>query len=749
MSKNNKPGNKNSKLAAFEEIDFALYADNDKTISFMSNEVSMPLWLICLKNYYNTNQKEQTTVDLIWSHLRSQRKICAQIKECSFSENGAMRDKLSISFYYSTARVLIQGNKCRQWCTDVFPEIKLLVVSKRKNQEEFEIQSVIKDLCDEDDATREQSPPTEEDKINKPETSSVINVMNNILTEDDSICEPRQKLHQSNEDKTNVQELNSQSVIKDVVCDEDETICEMSQQPARLPENDKINEPESCSHENLSPVLKSNTEVPITTTPRKIKILPTPPRQFKSVSGNILNTIRKLEDENLQLKETIHQHEVKFQQINVELKKQKELSDSLQAKLQELKNNESEKLVYNPDLLELETIRLDLSKETQNREKDKEHNLKDRDNILTRLRILEDQITEINNTNNRSDKLTWETKVQKQIESLTEITESLSKHMNEVQDELFNGVTITRKTPKRNKQTTQNATLPETDVEVKVTSSEENNFQNYKPSKIFRDMKGKGLIFGDSNTKGLQANKLKMRIGSLSGASLDSANEHLKESVNETDNIAQVVIYHLGSNNLTTDDNNTIKSKINMLSTLAQKKYPQANIGMCQIQQRPNVSQERVQDLNNYISSIEGLFLIKNEISSLELTGDRLHYNYKGLASLAKNIKSWANFHGHKPSNTVNFNSQSRGNNSFNGNFREPMTYYNSRDSVYRARTYNPFRNDNNPFRNDIYFNNDKYRRDDRSPQLSYDRFNNYNHQDHDRYQNIRERNEYNKPQWR
>ena len=36
-------------------------------------------------------------------------------------------------------------------------------------------------------------------------------------------------------------------------------------------------------------------------------------------------------------------------------------------------------------------------------------------------------------------------------------------------------------------------------------------------------MKGKRLIFGDSNTKGLQSDKIKMKIGSLFGAILDSA----------------------------------------------------------------------------------------------------------------------------------------------------------------------------------------------------------------------------------
>ena len=53
-----------------------------------------------------------------------------------------------------------------------------------------------------------------------------------------------------------------------------------------------------------------------------------------------------------------------------------------------------------------------------------------------------------------------------------------------------------------------------------------------------------------------------------------SAIQHLQTSINEPYYISQVIIYHLGTNNLSTDDDKTIKYKINQISSLASKKYP-------------------------------------------------------------------------------------------------------------------------------------------------------------------------------
>ena len=352
--------------------------------------------------------------------------------------------------------------------------------------------------------------------------------------------------------------------------------------------------------------------------------------------------------------------------------------------------------------------------------------MKDRQEILKRLRSTEDLIQEVIQTN--ENKTTADIRIDDQLKNLTESNDALSRQLNEIQDELFEGDAMIRKPPRRNRtQTAQEDTVQEADTiqeadknadkdtrepRLHETDTTKNTWESSKPARVFRDMKGKGLIFGDSNTKGLQSDKIKMKIGSLSGASLDSAIHHLKSSINQPDHISQVVIYHLGTNNLSTDNDETIKAKISQISSLAQQKYPKATIGFCQIPQCKGTLNKRVQDLNDYISTKENVHLIRNEITSNGFTGDEIHYNTKGLAHLATSIKVWAKSNGHVTVRKTrnDFNQQS-------------------------IDVYRPTRG-NLGYQSNMWFNqnsNDQFRRDE--PRANFHRFNNpweyehrYNH---------------------
>ena len=88
--------------------------------------------------------------------------------------------------------------------------------------------------------------------------------------------------------------------------------------------------------------------------------------------------------------------------------------------------------------------------------------------------------------------------------------------------------------------------------------SNNNNVQESSPhdktNKVFREIKpvGDTIIFGDSNTRGLDRKRLAMGIGSLSGATLDSVIAYLQNDPTPSEAIKRV-IYHVGTNNISID----------------------------------------------------------------------------------------------------------------------------------------------------------------------------------------------------
>ena len=93
--------------------------------------------MLCVTDHYERlkEEMENYNVDIIWTHYEQQSKIGAQIRECHFHDGGGSNDNVAISFYTSTSRIMVQGNKARKWCEDDLPKIKDEVMKRRDNNE--------------------------------------------------------------------------------------------------------------------------------------------------------------------------------------------------------------------------------------------------------------------------------------------------------------------------------------------------------------------------------------------------------------------------------------------------------------------------------------------------------------------------------------------------------------------------------------------------------------------------------------
>ena len=52
-----KVGGKLSRQALFEDINFKLYNDGDKTMAFMTDKTRLPLWIKCLNDHRGTQRQ--------------------------------------------------------------------------------------------------------------------------------------------------------------------------------------------------------------------------------------------------------------------------------------------------------------------------------------------------------------------------------------------------------------------------------------------------------------------------------------------------------------------------------------------------------------------------------------------------------------------------------------------------------------------------------------------------------------------
>ena len=85
---------------------------------------------------------------------------------------------------------------------------------------------------------------------------------------------------------------------------------------------------------------------------------------------------------------------------------------------------------------------------------------------------------------------------------------------------------------------------------------------------------GDTIIFGDSHTRGLESRRLTMGIGSLSGATFDSAIKYL-QSDPTPDEAVKRVIFHLGTNHIHIESpTESLRDKLNILVTESTLQVP-------------------------------------------------------------------------------------------------------------------------------------------------------------------------------
>lgn len=660
MSK--KTGSKNSKTPAFEEINFTLFNDNDKTVSFFTSEESLPFWINSLKEYYESKVKENATVDIEWGHVLCHRKIKAQVKEnCNNNKDGA---PLTISFYYTTFRVLLQGNSCNAWCTDVFPIIKEIVQRKRNNNEVNDLESILAQLNG-DDGRHEQVQDGANDKTPAPETS-------------------------------------------------------VSKTCSEIPNSPQANAENITKQSTLSPKTPKTPRRQLPTTPAK-----------ENINGSLLKGIDKLQQENVHLKEKIHDITVEHEKLNTEFNEQKQTISTLQCDISKLKDMFNTDRKYESLSFQLDVMNTEINKNyLQLQDKCRELLTKETEDIFTRLRELHS--LSVDNKENVSTMNNSYQNCSQRVDNLEQTIKDIFEEMNKVQEHLFNEETVTNEnqyveTAETTPSCTQTVVPKALVVNLVPTNSQSSNkpppdsSSTQQQDKIFRDMKGHALLFGDSNTKGLHPKKLNMRIGSLSGASIDSAIQHMETS-KEKDENTDTVIYHLGTNNLLKDDTDTLKQKVDSLLQLAAAKYPKAKIGMCKIPRRQDVSQEKIDTLNNYISQHKDNNYIDNNITERNFVKDKLHYNKRGLALLAASLKSW------KQSINPEYDY-----NNYHYNSRNPDRY------ETRPKQQERYGGQEKPYSHHSYYNEDNYRPKQQQSYGGQEKpysYNRYRNEDNYRYHN-------------
>ena len=108
-----KVGGKLSKQALFEDIDFKLYNDGDKTMAFMTDKTRLPLSIKCLNDHCDQYRKlddKENAID--WKMSDQQAKLLAQVA-IQYDAHGTVKlSNLAISFFLTTYLILIQGNEC-------------------------------------------------------------------------------------------------------------------------------------------------------------------------------------------------------------------------------------------------------------------------------------------------------------------------------------------------------------------------------------------------------------------------------------------------------------------------------------------------------------------------------------------------------------------------------------------------------------------------------------------------------------
>ena len=563
-----------------------LQTENDKSHSFMTNEDNAIYWITATNTFYKNSQ-----VEVMWSFIKHQSKLSAQILQQPSGKKA--KSSLTIAFYISTHRVLVQGNGCKEWYATSFPQIKQIMSESLKDGERLETDHIINSLC------------------NKTEDS--------MIREEDE----------------------EEQCAKDIADDQHDAASQISTQI-----NDE-NEP--------------------TTDQERKRNLPTPPSTPTSnntVMRSYKLAIDKLINENAELKVKLHSVTVECELLRDESKHHttqiEELKEQLLSMSKSINNNSEtqndldifykkhkEDLMVLNDRMKAELR--ELFERTRHGQDKYEHLQANDDDIFDMIKAMQDNMDELKGK-----------------------IKDLEEEMNNIQEDVFNRDESVE-TVAINKEAYSDARRddPRDNTAHVERRNDRRTGDDTRTEKVFREPRKNKfnndiLIFGDSNTKGLNPKKLNANINSLSGATIDSALSLLSSS-QETDDTIKGVVFHLGSNNLINDTTQSIQEKFDVLIESTKRKYPNVKIGICHIPNWKDMDNQKIQQINAFLKSGKAEFIPVSRY----FQNDNKHYNQHGLAILAMNIKKWFtrnNLNGRK----TELNARNVVNNTNKNNFSTP-----------------------------------------------------------------------------
>lgn len=575
------------KSTLFEDVDLNLLAQDTRSGSFLTNEENLPCWILAIEAFH-----ENTGDEVQWSFTQEQSKLLAQLK-LTKQQSSKKQGILSISFYLSTHRILIQGGSCIDWFKNSFPIIKT-DVQTRKSGKSKSSKEIIDQL------------------INK----------------------------NANTDANSDSEITSLEVTEDSIANVDilQSPITVTAAPDRITAVADI-----ASKPNLTPT-------------RRRSLPTTPSPNTSNLTKSLKIAVEKLIKENVELKYSLHDVENKLEKLESEnsthdneIKHLNNTVKDLNKKLEKLEDAKcncqhseiQEDIVKNKDYQ-------DLKKQTLNMKDDINE-------LFVRSRHTQEEF-EKRQSENDLIKLKDDLKIIQQIlnASNVKITE-LENSTNEIQSQIFDGIEVVNKHNTTNQQKNVhkgnhsqqdvyqgNPTQRDVHQEPTLREVHRGNPTLREYREIKRNENNLVHIYGDSNTKGLDKKKLKVDINSLSGATIDSAITHFQNTLESHDNSTKGIIFHLGSNNLKHDSTDTIKEKINKLAKLTSEKYPNAtNIAMCEIPKWKSTDNQKIIEINTFIKDHAVIKFIQLQTEDKHFQQDGLHYNKHGLAIVAINIKKW------------------------------------------------------------------------------------------------------------
>lgn len=226
--------------------------------------------------------------------------------------------------------------------------------------------------------------------------------------------------------------------------------------------------------------------------------------------------------------------------------------------------------------------------------------------------------------------------------------DDVEREFDSIQGSIFNGEVVAHWKPLSRESI---ALSPENDRPP--ASSQDQRNQATQEQKALKKVKpvGDTIIFGDSNLCRLKSRRLIMGIGSLEGATFDSAIKYV-QSDSTPEEAVKHVIFHLCTNHIHTESpTESLRDKLNILVTERRSKFPNAKIAFCKIPLQFNnngdTKNARMAQLNEEMKllDVECIDVKATEASLYTLDGK--HYNKQGLAVLAGALIQWARKNGH------------------------------------------------------------------------------------------------------